>query len=137
MSTMSNVSILNAPIPFGFPLALKKGYNLKAFWTFNIVLIIFLIGLSVFQVNSLTSEGYLVKNYEKQLNTLTAENKNLEIQFGKINSLGNIDGLVQNLNFEKVDKIYYIRILGGQVAKKYDIPATKDAETQIVGSARE
>ena len=128
---MNNVSILNPPISLSFPLTLKKRYSLKTFLILNIILIIFLIGFCIFQVNSLITEGYLVKNYEKQLNVLTVENKNLEIQFGKINSLENLNALVQSLNFEKVDKIYYIRVLEGQVAKEYNQPAIEESQTLI------
>lgn len=127
---MNNVLILNPPISFSFPLRIKQKYSLKNFLILNIILIVFLIGLCIFQVNSLISKGYLVQNYEKQLNNLTVENKNLEIKFGKINSLENLDALVKNLNFEKVDKIYYIRILEGQVAKEYNLPSTRESQTQ-------
>jgi len=122
---MNNVLILNPPISFSFPLRIKQKYSLKNFLILNIILIVLLIGFCIFQVNSLITNGYLVQNYEKQLNDLTVENEGLEIKFGKINSLENIDALVKNLNFEKVDKIYYIRILEGQVAKEYNLPSTR------------
>ena len=91
----------------------------------------FLVGLCIFQVNSLIAEGYLIKNYEKQLNTLNTENKNLEIQFGKVNSLENLNTLVENLNFEKVDKVYYIKILEGQVAKENNLPSIQKSKTKV------
>jgi hypothetical protein len=125
---MNNVLILKPPISFSFPLRIKQKYSLKNFLTLNIILIVLLIGFCIFQVNSLITKGYLVQNYEKQLNDLTVENEGLEIKFGKINSLENIDTLVKNLNFEKVDKIYYIRILEGQVAKEYNLPSTRESQ---------
>jgi len=125
---MNNVLILNPPISFSFPLRIKQKYSLKNFLILNIILIVLLIGFCIFQVNSLITKGYLVQNYEKQLNDLTVENEGLEIKFGKINSLENIDTLVKNLNFEKVDKIYYIRILEGQVAKEYNLPSTRESQ---------
>ncbi len=125
---MNNVLILNPPISFSFPLRIKQKYSLKNFLILNIILIVLLIGFCIFHVNSLIAKGYLVQNYEKQLNDLTVENEGLEIKFGKINSLENIDTLVKNLNFEKVDKIYYIRILEGQVAKEYNLPSTRESQ---------
>jgi len=125
---MNNVLILNPPISFSFPLRIKQKYSLKNFLILNIILIVLLIGFCIFQVNSLITKGYLVQNYEKQLNDLTVENEGLEIKFGKINSLENIDTLVKNLNFEKVDKIYYIRILEGQMAKEYNLPSTRESQ---------
>lgn len=135
---MNNVLILNPPISFSFPLRIKQKYSLKNFLILNIILIVLLIGFCIFQVNSLITKGYLVQNYEKQLNDLTVENEGLEIKFGKINSLENIDTLVKNLNFEKVDKIYYIRILEGQVAKEYNLPSTRESQVQTLeGRERE
>jgi len=77
---------------------------------------LFLIILCVFQLNTYTKELYLIKNYEKQLTQLTQEKGILEINFSRINSLNNIDKYVQN--FEKADRIEYIRVLGGTALAK-------------------
>ena len=73
--------------------------------------ILFLLSFYIFQVNSLSKEIYLIENYEKQLNQLSEENEALEINFSKVNSLKNIVSYVETQNFERVNKIKYIRIL--------------------------
>lgn len=70
-----------------------------------------LVAACVFQLNARTQEVYLLQQYEKQLNELTQENKLLEINFSKTNSLNNIGDLAQNQLFEKTTKIEYIRVL--------------------------
>jgi len=70
-----------------------------------------LVAVCVFQINARTREVYLLDQYQKQLDTLTQENKILEISFSKTNSLNSIGDLAQNQLFEKTNKIEYIRIL--------------------------
>ena len=70
----------------------------------------------ILQVNALTRETYLVKNYEKKLEQLYSESETLKVDFSKVNSLSNVDNYLQDGNFEKVTQIKYIRILEGSVA---------------------
>lgn len=70
-----------------------------------------LVAACVFQLNARTKEVYLLEQYQNQLSTLTQENKLLEINFSKTNSLNSIGDLAQNQLFEKTNKIEYIRIL--------------------------
>jgi len=70
----------------------------------------------ILQVNALTRETYLVKNYEKKLEQLYSESETLKVDFSKVNSLSNVDNYLQDGNFEKVTQVKYIRILEGSVA---------------------
>ncbi len=72
----------------------------------------------VFQVNEITKAGYLIKTYEKQIKELSEKNKALEIDYSQISALENIETLVQNSNFEKVNNVRYIRVLETTVAAK-------------------
>jgi len=63
----------------------------------------------------------LIKNHEKKLDEITKENKNLEINLIKSNSLGDINTQIEEkfneLGFERVNQIHYIRVLESTVAK--------------------
>ncbi len=111
---MSLVLSINPPIALKF----KLSWGSKIFRIVILASIISLLVLYIFQVNFLTREVYSVKTYENQLQTLTQENKTLEIDFSKVSSLSNIDGYLQNKNFVKVSNVKYIKILESQVAAK-------------------
>lgn len=87
---------------------------MKVLITF-LIIIIGLLGFYIFQVNAKISERFLVQEYEQKLNNLSQENKILEISFAQDGSLGRIIQMAEELNFEKTDKIHYIRALDTQV----------------------
>jgi len=60
----------------------------------------------------------LIEEWEERLNEIETENENLEIEFTKNSSLGNLETLVQNLNFEKITEVSYIKALETWVAVK-------------------
>lgn len=105
------------PISY-LPLSLLKflfSLNLKFILILNVIFIILLLGFYIFQTATLISQGYQIQNYQNKLNKISEENKNLEINFMKINSLENIDKKIQELGFERIDKVYYIQILESSV----------------------
>ncbi len=92
--------------------------SLRIFWILSCVLILSLLVFYVFQVNEITREGYLTKNYLKKIDTLSQESKFLEINFAHTSSLGNIEEKSRALNFERVEKIKYIQILESSLVTK-------------------
>lgn len=90
----------------------------KFFWIFNVLLIITLFFLYIYQVNVEVSERYLIQNYNKKIKEISRENQNLEIQEAQTNSLDKIAELIKPLNFEKTNKIHYIKVLDTQVVVK-------------------
>ena len=62
--------------------------------------------------------SYLIKSYQKTLDNLISENKNLEINLSQISYVENIQKKSQELNFERVWTIKYIQILDASLAKK-------------------
>lgn len=109
---------LNLPFPISSPLILKKKFSLRIFWFLSFLLIFGLLIFYVFQINSIIEKTYLSQSYEKKLKELEEKNRNLEIEFVKTNSLENLEILVKNLNFEKAEKIRYIKVLPEQVVTK-------------------
>ena len=80
-----------------------------------VILIIGLLAFYVFQINTEISKRYLIKDYQKRITELSSQNKVLEISSAQNGSLDRIVELVASLNFEKTDKIHYIKILNTQV----------------------
>lgn len=115
---MQNSLVLNLPRFFSLGAVFKRVLSFKKLLIFSAVLIISLLALYIFQVNSVVSESYQIQKYQKKITELSEENKILEINSLQLNSLVNIENKVQELGFEKADKIYYIRLLEGQVAKE-------------------
>lgn len=96
----------------------KNILNLKICLFSLSILVGALLMLYVFQINEITKISYLTKIYEKQIDEISQENKNLEISHSQLSTLENIETLVQNSNFEKVTQIKYIQILDSTVAAK-------------------
>jgi len=112
MNTNTNNALIS-----NFPLSLIPiktiGLNLsfKVFWIVVFLAIFSLLIACVFQLNAYTKEIYLIKSYQNKIIQLTQENKILEIDFAKANSLNNIGNYAQNGIFEKTNKTEYIRVL--------------------------
>jgi len=105
---MQNVLTANLPISI---MSIRLRVNLKILWFFSFLTLLSLFVVCIFQLNAYTKELYSLQNYEKRLDQLTQENKLLEIDFSRANSLANMGGLIQGQAFEKAGKIEYIRIL--------------------------
>lgn len=114
MTLITRSLTLNPSISIGYRLTL----NLKVFWILSFISILALLAFYVFQVNALTQEIYFSQSYEKKANQLSQENRFLEINFSRANSLKNIESYVQAQNFEKIGKVEYIRVLESTVAAK-------------------
>jgi len=85
--------------------------SLKFWLILSIALIMSLLAFYIFQITSVISEGYQVQDYQKKISKLSEENKILEINSTKINSLENIENKIQGLGFERINKTHYIQIL--------------------------
>ena len=85
--------------------------NWKAVCFIGFFISLTLLIFYVWQVNSLTRGSYLINSYEKQISSLSGENKNLEISFAESSFLGQALSKIQALNFQKATSIKYIHIL--------------------------
>jgi len=95
---------------------LKFSLTLKFFWLLAAAALFSLFIVCVFQLNSYTREFYLIRNQESRLQQLTQENKMLEINFSKANSLNNMSGYVENQSFERANKVEYIWVFESYAA---------------------
>ncbi len=112
---MNNILVLNHPLVLK---PLKWSFFLRIFWILSIISIITLLVFYIYQVNAGVSESYLIQKYEKNIAEVSKENQNLGISAVQINSLNNITALLEPLNFERIDKIHYIRVLDTKVVVK-------------------
>ncbi len=72
----------------------------------------------IFQVARSTEAGFLISNYEKKITEMVQESKILESDFQRTNSLADLEAVLSSLSYEKVVKIYYLRLPGTQVVAK-------------------
>ncbi len=83
-----------------------------------VILIIGLLTFYVFQINLEVSGRYLIKDYKKRITELSNQNKILAINSTQNGSLEKMAEIIASQDFEKIDKIHYIRILDTQVVVK-------------------
>ncbi len=110
---MSNTLILNLPLPAHYRLTLNFRFFYLIFF-----LVMPLLVFYIFQISSVVSESYQLQRYQKKIDELSGENKFLEINSVKVNSLESVDIRVQELGFEKIGKIHYIQIPDSSVVIK-------------------
>lgn len=72
----------------------------------------------IFQVNQQIKEKNLILEFEKTKKEIYNENRNLEIAFSQKNYLKNLEESFEELGFEKIAKVDYIKILESSVAVK-------------------
>lgn len=82
----------------------------------GLVLSALLLIFYIFQVSELTQASFFSVQYEKEIASLLQTNKSLEASLSRGNSLDNLEALLSTLDFQKVEKIHYIRIIDSQVA---------------------
>lgn len=92
--------------------------NLRAFWIFSAIFMVFFITLYIYQINVEISERYLIKEYQEKIAKLSKENKILEVYSAQTASLDNMTESIEELSFEKTDKVHYIQVLDTQVVAK-------------------
>ena len=70
----------------------------------------------IYLINDMTRGSYVVRNYNKQIYTLTEQNRVLETNFAQTGFLGSIQEKVKALSFEKTTQVNYIQLLNVSLA---------------------
>ena len=78
----------------------------------------FLLVFYIFQVNDKTRASFLIDNYEKQVVEISQKSEMLETNFSNLNSLAALETILNDLNYEQVGQIHYIRVPGATVVAK-------------------
>ena len=115
---MNRLLSLNLPISIIDSLIFRLKFNQKILRILIFLIILTLLAFYIFQANALVSERYLLSNYQKKLNEKLRENEVLLINSTQLNSLSNIKEKVKAMGFEKVDKVYYLKVLENQIVTK-------------------
>ena len=63
------------------------------------------------QINILTRGYYLINSYEKEITSLSKENKNLEFAFAASDFWGRATEKIHAMNFQKTTAVKYIQVL--------------------------
>ncbi len=91
--------------------------NWKLFYFFAILFSLVILVMYIYSVNQLTQGTLAIKNYGKEINILSDENRSLEIDFAKIGFLDNTIKQAKELGFEKTKSIKYVKIPDNSLAR--------------------
>jgi len=83
---------------------------LRIFWMTFLVSITSLLLFYIFQVNSLVGKNYLLREQERKLTEIKREKEILKIDLVRARSLLNLETYLQNQNFERKNRIRFIRV---------------------------
>lgn len=84
-----------------------------------IFFLLIIFGLAYFwQINSLSTQGFQIKELENNIQLLKEENQKLELEAARQQSMLNIDEQIQGLGLVAVNQVEYLRPVGPAVAVK-------------------
>ena len=113
---MNNILTLNPSILR--PLVIRWKFSLRALWLFGFAFVAFLVVFQIFQIFEITKAGFLITTQEKQLTEFSLESQSLETNFSHLNSLTNLEIVLNSLNYVKVGQVHYLRVPGSTVVAK-------------------
>ena len=90
----------------------------KVFYAMGIIIAFALVVFYVFTVNELTRGTYITRDYNKQIDTLSQQNRQLETSFAQTDFLGRAIEKAQVLHFEKTTNIKYLQIIESPLAER-------------------
>jgi hypothetical protein len=85
--------------------------------TIAILIVAFFVGY-LFTVNDLAVKGIVLNDLKTKVNELNQENQTIELQSTNLEANSNINNRAQQLAMVKADKIDYINITDGKVARR-------------------
>ncbi len=94
--------------------SLKIKFVLTGFIVADLIFAFFFVS----QYNAYMLANYEIGEHEKEVKNLSLTNEELGANFIEVNHLENIDEIAQKFNFEKSEKIHYIKAITGEVAAK-------------------
>jgi hypothetical protein len=83
----------------------------------NLTVVLILYGVTILKIALLTKEISLIGSMKKEIIEISKENQKLEDEALAINSISNLDQFLENTNLVKAEKMKFIQIFGGVVAK--------------------
>jgi cell division protein FtsB len=83
----------------------------------NLIAVLVLFGLTIFRIGLLTEEISSISLMKKKMVEISKENQKLEDEVLTLNSISNLAQFLENKNLVKAEKMKFIQILEGVVAK--------------------
>lgn len=84
-----------------------------------IFVLLIISGLAYFwQINSLSTRGFKIKELEKDIQQLKSDNQKLELEVTNEQSMFNLDEQIKSLNMVELTQVEYLRPTGPAVAVK-------------------
>ena len=97
---------------------MSKAININLIFIFTVIFGVCVLVYYILQVGALSQDIFLLDDYERRLAALFDNNRNLDIDFSKMNSLSRVDGYLASRDFIKPVRVNYIRLLESSVAAK-------------------
>ncbi|MCD6115043.1 hypothetical protein J7J74_02020 [bacterium] len=72
----------------------------------------------IFQFLNLNNKNFAISNLQEKISQISQANKEMEIQVSKQGVMDDVAKLAQELDFEKINQIDYLKIGAESVAKK-------------------
>ncbi|MDD3487194.1 MAG: cell division protein FtsL [Candidatus Moranbacteria bacterium] len=118
----TQISIAHAnPMTFGEKKKARRKQPAKTGWTtlnFFLVVMICAFGVAyIFEVNQVATQGYQIRDLEKQVDQLKDDNEKLQIKEAQLRSMYDIEEKAKNLNMTAPKDVSYMS-LPGNVAMK-------------------
>lgn len=92
--------------------------SLRTVLIFSLFCVLGLVLVYVFQIISITQESNQIIAYQQEIEDINKENKELEVEIFQSYSLSNIEVLVQELGYEELGRVNYVRVLGSTAIAK-------------------
>lgn len=97
---------------------IKVWTKTKIILTVSLAMVIILGVFYVVQVNALVEATYLRNRHQKTLVDLRQDLEKSELSWSENSSLGKVKGLVEDLDFKRIDRVSYIRVLERVAARR-------------------
>lgn len=92
--------------------------GLKFINNFLAILILCSFVYFVISINDISVKGFILEDLKKQAVEFKEKNQNLELNIMEMEAYDNLIKRTEKLNMVKVDKIDYITVISGEMAKK-------------------
>jgi hypothetical protein len=72
----------------------------------------------ILQANYFARDVFTIRRYQRMINQLSENKEDLEINLARSSSMENIEDFLKSQNFQKVNKVKYIKVLEASVARQ-------------------
>ena len=84
-------------------------FSKKNYWTALVsIVLIFAFGVYLFEINNMSTQGYQIRELEKQISELSAENKKMELDLVEYRSMSYLSNKMAELDLVEGAEITYI-----------------------------